>query len=99
MRENPYLAREESGAKKFDKYASERRGRMSPAEREVAAVLDRVYGWAMHLQNARRARGLTQEELAELSALDSGFRLVHRPTATRVIVRKTACRPPVRIEH
>lgn len=57
-------------SKTFAEFAAERRARMTPDELAVSEVFERAYAFAGELAVARKARGLTQKQLADLSGIN-----------------------------
>ena len=56
-------------AKKYEKYSSERRARMSPDGKEAIEVFSHAYALGSALIEARQERSLTQRALADLSGV------------------------------
>lgn len=56
-------------AKTFAEYAREREAQMSPDGREAVRIFDAAYAFGQAIYAARKARGLRQIDLAELSGI------------------------------
>lgn len=56
-------------AKTFAEYAREREARMSPEGREAERIFRAAYAFGQVIYAARKARGLRQADLAELSGI------------------------------
>ena len=56
-------------AKTFAEYAREREAQMGPEGREALRIFDAAYQFGQVIYGARKARGLRQADLAELSGI------------------------------